>query len=88
MEQMRIPHKLTLNDRKSLSISGVTEVVGFDEESVILKIGESVLHVQGEGLRLKALSPEGGQVAVDGHIHAMVYQEGRVRGGFWSRLWG
>ena len=35
--EMQLPHKLTLNDRKSLKISGVTAVEGFDAETVLLQ---------------------------------------------------
>ena len=87
MEELHLPHKLTLGDRKNLSISGVTEVVSFDEGAVILRIGQDVLNVRGENLHLKTLSLEGGQVAVDGFVRALIYEEGRS-GGFWSRLWG
>lgn len=88
-EGLVLPHKLTLNERKELSVTGVTQVVSFDEEAVILKIGTDRLVVRGDGLHLKTLSLESGQVAVDGHISALVYEEGRPSGGgFWHRLMG
>ena len=46
-----------------------------------------MLTVQGEGLQLKTLSLEGGQVAVDGHVSALVYEEPRQTS-FWGRLLG
>lgn len=84
---LQLPHKLTLNQREDLSMSGVTEVVSFDENSVILKTHLGVLTVLGENLVLKTLSVEGGQVAVSGHIHSLSYEEPRGTG-FWQRLWG
>ena len=86
MTEERFPHKLTLNERKQLTMSGVTEVVSFEETSVVLQTGLGRLTVQGQGLKLKTLSPEGGQVAVDGQISALIYEEPRD-GGFWQRLW-
>jgi len=83
-EQMILPHKLTLNERKSLTMTGVTEVVSFDESAVILKTGLGTLIVQGKELQLKTLSLDGGQVAVDGQISALLYEE--PRGGLMSRL--
>ncbi|MBR5529246.1 MAG: YabP/YqfC family sporulation protein, partial [Oscillospiraceae bacterium] len=32
--ELQLPHKLTLNERKSLTMTGVTEVVSFDENTV------------------------------------------------------
>lgn len=84
-QQLRLPHKLTLNERKALTMSGVTEVVSFDEDSVILHTGLGTLIVQGEQLQLKTLSLEGGQVAVEGSISAMIYEEPRSRRGWLRR---
>ncbi|MBQ3000544.1 MAG: sporulation protein YabP [Oscillospiraceae bacterium] len=85
-ERMPVPHKLTLNDRKSLLLSGTAEVVSFDENAVILKTGLGVLSVQGQQLHLKTLSPENGQVAIDGHISALIYEEPRISGGLLGKL--
>ena len=86
--QMQLPHKLTLNERRNLSMSGVTEVVSFDDSAVILQTGLGTLMVQGRDLQLKTLSPEGGQVVVEGDIAALSYEEPRTAGGFWQRLFG
>lgn len=87
-EQSLLPHKLTLNERRSLSLTGVTEVVSFDENAVVLTTALGTLAVHGSELQLKTLSLEGGQVAVDGHITALVYEEPKPAGGLWRRLFG
>ena len=86
MTEDQFPHKLTLNERKNLTMTGVTEVLSFDETTVMMKTALGLLTVQGQDLKLKTLSLEGGQVAVDGHIAALVYEEPR-EGGLWQRLW-
>ena len=86
MSEEQFPHKLTLNERKSLTMTGVTEVVRFEDTLVVLKTALGLLTVQGQELKLKTLSLEGGQMAVDGHISALVYEEPRD-GGLWQRLW-
>ncbi len=73
-EEMNLPHKLSLNGRKNLTLTGVSEVVRFDEETVVLKTGMGILNVHGQGLQLKNLSLEGGQVAVDGTVDALIYE--------------
>ena len=87
-ERMALPHKLTLDQRKKLSMTGVTEVVSFEENSVILKTAMGVLVIQGSQLRLKTLSLEGGQVDVSGTISALIYEEPRSAGGVLRRLFG
>ncbi len=87
-EQVILPHKLTLNERKNLTMTGVTEVVSFDDSTVILKTALGTLLVQGNGLQLKTLSIDGGQVAVDGQISSLIYEELRTGGGLMRRLFG
>lgn len=82
------PHKLTLNDRKKLTLSGVSEVVSFDDTAVVMHTALGTLIVQGTDLQLKALSPEGGEVAVEGTVTALTYEELRPAGGLWRRLFG
>lgn len=84
-EQLHLPHKLTLNERKMLTMNGVSEVVSFDEDCVVLRTELGTLLVQGQQLQLKTLSLEGGQVAVEGCVSALVYEETRRRRGWLRR---
>ena len=87
-EQPILPHKLTLNERKQLTVTGVTEVVSFDETAVIAHTELGTLVVQGKDLQLKTLLPEGGQVAVEGNISALIYEDPRPAHSLWKRLMG
>lgn len=85
-EHPALPHKLTLNERKNLSMIGVTEVVSFDDTAVVLRTAQGTLSVQGSGLQLKTLSLDGGQVAVDGTVTALIYEEPHASRGVLQRL--
>ena len=87
-ERLQLPHKLTLNERKELTVTGVTEVVSFDEGAVIMRTGLGMLVVQGRDLQLKTLSLDGGQVAVNGNVSGLIYEEPRQAGGWLRRLFG
>ncbi len=87
-EHLALPHKLTLNERSSLVMTGVTEVVSFDETAVVLHTSLGTLVIQGSGLQLKNLSLDGGQVAVDGTMSSLIYEEMRKGGGWMHRLFG
>lgn len=79
-ELISLPHKLTLQQREELTMTGVTEVVCFDEGAIILRTRLGMLTVLGRELSLKTLSLEGGQVAVKGHICSLTYEEPRSPG--------
>lgn len=83
---MTLPQKLTLNERKDLHMTGVTEVISFDDTAVVLETNLGTLEIQGQELQLKTLSIDGGQVAVSGHICSLAYEEPRPASGFWGRL--
>ena len=85
-QELELPHRLTLDARSRLSMTGVLEVESFDEESVVLHTTKGVLVIRGQQLHLQTLSIDGGQVAVDGTVDALVYEETQKQGGFFSRL--
>ncbi len=86
-QEIAMPHKLTLSDRRELSLTGVTEVISFDENAVALKTSMGLLTIHGRDLQLKNLSLDGGQVAVEGTVSAFIYEEPR-KGGTLRRLFG
>lgn len=81
-EQMR-EHILTLKNREKLTMSGVSEVISFDDSTVVLETTLGTLIVQGEGLQLKTLSVDGGEVSVDGSVSSLSYEQPRTGG--WLR---
>ncbi len=87
MAQEELPHRLSLSERSKLTVTGVTEVISFDETMVALQTCMGMLNVQGSQLQLKTLSLDGGQVEVDGTVSSLVYEEAK-QGGFLSRLFG
>ena len=86
MQEEQLAHGLQLDRREKLTMTGVTEVVSFGENMVVLRTGLGLLNVHGRELQLKNLSLEEGRVAVEGHISALIYEEPRARG--WRGLFG
>ena len=88
MSEQQLPHSLSLNERRKLSVTGVTGVVRFEDTAVVLKTSLGTLIIQGRQLQLKTLSVDGGQVAVEGTVSALGYEEPRQSGGWMRRLFG
>ena len=87
-DTVNLPHTLTLSERKKLTMTGALEVVSFEESFVVLKTALGVLTVVGEDLQLKQLNPEGGNVAVEGEIRGLEYEQSRTGGSWLRRLLG
>lgn len=66
-------HTLLLDNRNKLTLSGVTDVVGFDEQTVNLTTECGCLIVKGESLHISKLNLESKDVVIDGNISSLQY---------------
>lgn len=84
-----VGHRVVLEDREHLTISGVEEVERFDESAIVLTTALGTLEIQGEDLHIEKLSLDGGDLRVEGTVSALIYEtDERPRGGLLSRLLG
>mgnify|MGYP000180537320 FL=1 len=68
-----ISHKLTLDNRKEALLTGVKDVVSFDEKEILLQTSEGRLQIRGSQLHVKGLNLEKGEAALAGHVDSLVY---------------
>lgn len=66
---------LVLENREKLSISGVSDVLSFDDQIVIVETELGLLSVKGENLRINKLSIDTSEVVVEGDIFNLSYSE-------------
>ena len=66
-------HKITMTNRKSCSLTGITDVIAFDEKEVVLETQMGTLFIKGENMHIKRLTLELGEVDVEGSIDAYMY---------------
>lgn len=66
---------LILENRGKLSISGVLDVLSFDDQIVIVETELGLLNVKGENLRINKLSIDTSEVIVEGDIASLAYSE-------------
>ena len=81
------PHTMVVEDRKRLSVSGVTDVESFDEETVALatELGELLIH--GYDLHIYRIDVESGDLSLEGEIISLTYTDNQPQtGGFFGRL--
>lgn len=68
-------HKVNITGRKSLQITGVKDVKSFDEKEVELETSAGMLNIKGEGLHVRSLNLERGEVDMDGLVNNLTYTE-------------
>lgn len=69
----RRPHRLDLMNRGAGSVTGIQDVVAFDENQIVLDTDMGLLTVKGKGLHVSRLTLEKGEVDIEGTVDSMVY---------------
>ena len=85
-ERPKRPGSLTLEGRKHLTVSGVEEVMSFDEREIVMRTGDGDLTVRGEGMSISELSAGGGDLHVRGCITVLCYADAAPERSLWARL--
>ena len=86
-EENIMPHRVVVENRGSLSVSGVEDVESFDENTIVMATVKGTLVVRGEDLHVEKLSLDGGDLKVEGTVDSLTYEDdGREKGGFLARL--
>lgn len=68
---------MMLEERGSLTVSGVSDVERFDENEIVMSTSRGTLVVTGENLHIEKLSLDGGDLKVEGDVDALTYEESR-----------
>ena len=67
------PHSISWKDRTQGSVTGVTDVLSFDENCVVLETEQGLLTVKGKNLHIGRLMLDQGEVEMEGTVDSMVY---------------
>ena len=87
-KSLELPHKLLLDSRSRLSMTGVVEVESFDEQTILLTTSRGPMTIRGRQLHLQQLSLSGGEVLIEGTVDALLYEDEAPAGGLLARLFG
>ena len=83
------PHCLSLEGREKLSLSGVEDVVSFNDTGALLKTSCGMLMVSGSGIKVHRLDMGDGMLTLTGEFSALKYDAAKAgRGGFFSKVLG
>ena len=91
MEEKRmakVPHHVIMEERSTLSISGVMDIESFDDQTIVAYTDLGELLVKGSSLHINKIDLESGDLAVEGKISSLSYTDQVVSGsnGFFAKL--
>ncbi len=82
-------HEVRLKARTELIISGVEDVLGFDESALAVKTVMGILNIEGSSLHISRLDVDTGILSVSGKVDSLYYTEPTVkRGGLFKKAAG
>lgn len=73
-------HQVRIGARESIEISGVENVLSFDEYSATLQTTCGLLTIDGEKLHISTMATESGTISLDGRIYGVYYTESSQSG--------
>ncbi|HKL98953.1 MAG TPA: sporulation protein YabP [Mobilitalea sp.] len=87
-QQILKGHKLNINARKTVAITGVNDVLSFDAGEVLLATELGILMIRGNELHVNRLTLEKGEVDIDGRIDSLTYSDNANYGKSGESLFG
>ena len=85
-DNIRVNQTVIIENRKKFVISGVKDVISFDEETVMLDTTLGKMVIKGDNLHIMNFNNESGDITGEGKVHAMIYTADEKSGGFFSKL--
>lgn len=83
-------HEVRMEQRENIFITGVNDVISFDEQNVIVDTQMDLLIITGENLHVNKLNLEEGELSIDGQIISMRYEAennfGKVKSSFLGKI--
>ena len=74
-ERQEMTHRINLQERKAGTLTGVTDVMSFDAEQILLETRKGMLTIKGKELHVSRLHLEQGEVDVEGVVDSLIYTE-------------
>lgn len=68
-------HKLMLSNRRTGTITGVSDVISFDITEVLLETEQGMLMIKGADLHVNRLTLEKGEIDIEGRIDSLAYSD-------------
>ena len=68
-------HTLVLKNRKTIQLTGVSDVISFDSAQILLETSSGMLMIKGDQLHMSRLTVENGEVSVDGKVDSLTYSD-------------
>mgnify|MGYP002423768865 CR=1 FL=1 len=70
-----VMQNVILENRKKLTLTGIKDVLSFDDEIIVLESELGLLNIKGRDLKVNKISVETGDVIIEGTIRMFEYSD-------------
>lgn len=68
-------HKVVVEQRELALLTGILDVISFDEESIIAETDLGIIILRGANLHVNRLNLDNGELDIDGEISSVIYED-------------
>ena len=79
-------YTLIIENRKSVTLNGVENVIGFDEGYVALSTEQGRVVIEGEDLKIESLTRDNGEIFITGAIASLYFADEKGKSGIFKRI--
>ena len=72
-EKMGLSHKVMLYNREKGTLTGILDVISFDENTIVLDTDMGLLTIRGKDLHVSRLTLEKGEIDIEGRADSLIY---------------
>ena len=74
-EDKKNQHNINILDRTNIKMTGVLDVISFDEEMIVSETELGVLILKGLNFHISKLNLDSGDLEIDGEIYSLIYED-------------
>lgn len=72
-------HIINIDNRQKIDITGVIDVITFNEQSVILNTVLGELSIKGKNMKVNKLNVDNGDMSIEGEMQSLTYVSKEIR---------
>lgn len=76
-EKMGLSHQIMLYNREKGNLTGILDVISFDENTIVLDTDMGLLTIKGKDLHVSRLTLEKGEIDIEGQADSLVYSSSK-----------
>ena len=86
-KMLKMQHNIIMENRRSLTITGVMDIDSFDEQTVSVFTDQGELTIKGANLHINKIDVDSGDLVMEGEVDSLTYSENQPqRGGLLAKL--